>query len=213
MIPCSKRCIGISIWRPIAPTKYVEKESNYDPTNETIVKECQKMVSNEFIAVLYLKKTNQKNYGSILQCLNTQQSLHNDQYPKTVIDANNVLNNHKFDNYKSQAQRSRKAKDKSNKNSKDNEEDKDKNKKFPCLSPSLKEDAIVVASQATDHLIVKRKTRFHEKSGPSTRLKPAMSKHLRTPIQIITQVLDHKYKEVVILLNGQESLLDSIKPV
>jgi hypothetical protein len=81
---------------PIAPTKYVEKESNYDPTNETIVKECRKTVSEEFLAILYLKNTNQKKYGSILQGLNTQQSLHNDQYPKTVIDANNVLSNHKL---------------------------------------------------------------------------------------------------------------------
>jgi hypothetical protein len=56
------------------------------------------------------------------------------------------------------------------------------NKKFPCHLPSSKEDAIVVASQATDHLIVERKTRFHEKSGPSTRLKPATSKRLRMPI-------------------------------
>jgi hypothetical protein len=56
------------------------------------------------------------------------------------------------------------------------------NKKFPCHSPSSKEDATVVASQVTDHLIVERKTRFHEKSGPSTRLKPATSKHLRMPI-------------------------------
>jgi hypothetical protein len=87
---------------PIALTKYVEKESNYDPTNETIVKQCRKTVSEEFLAVLYLKNADQKKYGSILQGLNTQQSLHNDQYPKTVIDANNVLSNHKFDNYKSQ---------------------------------------------------------------------------------------------------------------
>jgi hypothetical protein len=87
------------------------------------------------------------------------------------------------------------------------------NKKFPCHLPSSKEDATVVASQVTDHLIVERKTRFHEKSGPSTRLKPAMSKHLRMQIRIITQVLDHKYKEVVMLLNGPESILDSIKPV
>jgi hypothetical protein len=87
------------------------------------------------------------------------------------------------------------------------------NEKFPCHSPSSKEDAIVAASQATDHLIVERKTRFHEKSGPSTRLKPATSKCQRTPIQIITQVLDHKYKEAVMLLNVPESILDSIKPV
>jgi hypothetical protein len=55
------------------------------------------------------------------------------------------------------------------------------NKKFPCHLPSSKEDATVVASQATDHLIVKRKTRFPEKSGPLIRLKPAMSNHLRMP--------------------------------
>jgi hypothetical protein len=69
------------------------------------------------------------------------------------------------------------------------------NKKFPCHLLSSREDATVVASQVTDHLIVKTKTRFHEKSGPSTRLKPATSKHLRTQIQIITQVLDHNYKD------------------
>jgi hypothetical protein len=39
------------------------------------------------------------------------------------------------------------------------------NKKFPCHLPSLKEDATVVASQVTDHLIVKRKTRFMRRVG------------------------------------------------
>jgi hypothetical protein len=34
------------------------------------------------------------------------------------------------------------------------------NKKFPCHFPSSKGDAIVVASQVTDHLIVERETRF-----------------------------------------------------
>jgi hypothetical protein len=38
------------------------------------------------------------------------------------------------------------------------------NKKFPCHLPSSKEDAIAVASQVIDHLIVKKKTRFPEKS-------------------------------------------------
>ena len=84
---------------PIAPTKYVEQESNYDPMNETIIKECQKTVSEEFLAVLYLKNADQKKYGSILQGLSTQQSTKQ----KTVINANHVLSNHKFDNYKSQA--------------------------------------------------------------------------------------------------------------
>jgi hypothetical protein len=178
--------------------------------NETIVKECRKTVSEEFLTVLYLKNADQKKYGSILQGLSTHQSLHNNQYRMTVVDANNVLSNHKFDNYKSQTCRSRKDREKSNKNSKD---DKTKmNKKFQCHFPSSKEDAVVVASQATDHLIVQKKTRFPEKSGPSTRLKPATSKRLRMPTSIMKPVLDPKYKEVVMLLNVQESILDSTKP-
>jgi hypothetical protein len=89
---------------PIAPTKYVQQESNYDPMNETIIKECQKTVSEEFLTVLYLENDDQMKYGSIIQGLSTQQSLHNNQYLKTVIDANIVLINHKFDKYsKSQA--------------------------------------------------------------------------------------------------------------
>ena len=97
---------------PFAPIKYVEQESNFDPMNETIVKECQNTVSEEFLVVLYLKNADQKKYGSIIQDLSTQQSLHNDQYPKTVINANNVLSNHKFDNYKSQACQSGKDREK-----------------------------------------------------------------------------------------------------
>jgi hypothetical protein len=92
--------------------------------NETIIKQCQKTVSKEFLAVLNLKNANQKKYGSIVQGLNTQQSLHNDQYLKTVIDAT-MWSNHKFDQYKSHACQSGKDKDKSDKNSKDDKEDKD----------------------------------------------------------------------------------------
>jgi hypothetical protein len=44
-----------------------------------------------------------------------------------------------------------------------------------------KEDKDEQASQATDHMIVKIKTRFPKKSGASTRSNPAMSKHLRMP--------------------------------
>jgi hypothetical protein len=133
---------------PIALIKYVEQESNYDPMNETIVKECQKTVSEEFLVVLYLKNADQKKYGSILQGLSTQQSLHNDQSPKTVINANNVLSNHKFDNYKSQACQSGKDREKSDKNSKDDKEARQKrNKKFPCHLPSSKEDTFVACGK------------------------------------------------------------------
>jgi hypothetical protein len=44
-------------------------------------------------------------------------------------------------------------------------------------------------------------------------LKPAISKCLRMPTWITTSVPDCKHKGVVMLLNGQESILDSTKPV
>ncbi len=104
---------------PTAPTKYVEQESNYDAMNETIVKEC---CSPSYIWRMLTKRNMVLSYKVLLS---TQQSLHNDQYLKTVIDANNVLSNHKFDNYKSQAHWSGKDREKSDKNSNDDKEDKD----------------------------------------------------------------------------------------
>jgi hypothetical protein len=47
--------------------------------------------------IKYLHNAGKSRYGSILTGLGTQQSLGNDQYPKTVIEANNVLSNHKLD--------------------------------------------------------------------------------------------------------------------
>jgi hypothetical protein len=157
---------------PIAPTKYVEQESNYDPMNETIIKEHRKTVSEEFLTVLYLKNTNQKKYGSILQGLSTQQSLHTDQYPKTVIDANNVLSNHKFDNYKSQGRRSGKDREKSDKNSKDDKEDRDE-QEAPISFAQLKGRCYCCGKPGHRSPDCQDKTRFPKKSGPSMRSNPA----------------------------------------
>jgi hypothetical protein len=51
----------------------------------------------QLLAFSYLENANQSKYGSILSGLNTQQSLGNDQYPKSIAEANNVLSNHCFD--------------------------------------------------------------------------------------------------------------------
>ena len=122
---------------PPAAYKYVEQEPFYNPTYQDSINQCHKKVAEEFYAVLYLKNANQKNYGSILQGLNTQQTLHNDQYPKTIIDANNVLSNHKFDNYKSmQPQQSEKDWEPSkrkNKDDKDNKEEQEISMSFAQL--------------------------------------------------------------------------------
>jgi hypothetical protein len=52
---------------------------------------------NHFLAYLYLDNADKAKYGSIMTGLKTQQSLGNDQYPRSITESNNVLSNHKFD--------------------------------------------------------------------------------------------------------------------
>jgi hypothetical protein len=57
--------------------------------------------------------------------LNTQQSLGNDEYPRTITKANNVLSNHKFNIVPTQANSTSKKID-GNKSSKKDKDDEDK---------------------------------------------------------------------------------------
>lgn len=82
---------------PIVLTKIVEAMDGYeDADSEKRSKMCEQAF-NQFLAFLYLDNADKAKYGSILTGLNTQQSLGNDQYPKTITESNNVLSNHKFD--------------------------------------------------------------------------------------------------------------------
>ena len=58
----------------------------------------QEIAFEQFLAFTYLVNSDKNKYGSLLNNLKQQQSLKHDQYPKTVSDALNVLNNHKLDN-------------------------------------------------------------------------------------------------------------------
>jgi hypothetical protein len=60
----------------------------------------QDQLFEQLLAYTYLNNADQSKYGTILIGLNTQQTLGNEQYPKTITDANSVLSNHKFDNWK-----------------------------------------------------------------------------------------------------------------
>lgn len=77
--------------------KYIRALPNYDAVDE---RAAAKTGSEHFYAYLYLENVDYKKYGSLTQNLNQQYTLNNDQYPKTIGDANNVLSNHKFDNFK-----------------------------------------------------------------------------------------------------------------
>ena len=59
---------------------------------------CIRDTHNEYLAFLYLNGADQSKYGSILRGLSSQFALGNDQYPKTLEDATDVLSNHRFDN-------------------------------------------------------------------------------------------------------------------
>ena len=58
----------------------------------------RKIASEKLFAYTYLENADQEKYGSILKNLLSQKSLGNDQYPQTIVEANNVLSNHTFDN-------------------------------------------------------------------------------------------------------------------
>ena len=61
------------------------------------VTEVIKSSSDEFYAYLYLENADRSRYGSLVTGLDSQFSLNHDQYPKTLIDAGNVVSRHKYD--------------------------------------------------------------------------------------------------------------------
>jgi hypothetical protein len=77
--------------------KIVESMPDFDEKDEEKVLKFQERTFECFLAYLYLENADRTKYGSLLTGLNTQQSLGNDQYPRTVTEANNVLSNHKLD--------------------------------------------------------------------------------------------------------------------
>jgi len=79
--------------------KYVKTMSEYDENNDTKVEALTKQAPEQFLAFLFLENADQSKYGTLMRNLNSQRSLGNDQYPKTAVDACEVLSNHKFDNF------------------------------------------------------------------------------------------------------------------
>ena len=82
---------------PIILTKLVEATKGYSDGGVEQQDNIREQVFGQFLAYLYLENADRTKYGSILAGLSTQQSLGNDQYPKTITESNNVLSNHKFD--------------------------------------------------------------------------------------------------------------------
>jgi hypothetical protein len=56
-----------------------------------------KQVWQEFVAFAYLENADRLKYGTLIAGLSNQFSLGQNQYPKELTDATNILSNHKFD--------------------------------------------------------------------------------------------------------------------
>jgi hypothetical protein len=94
------------IGTPIILAKLLETTNGYTkvPTSDIDIaknKILQDQAYEQLLAYIYLENADQAKYGTILSGLDTQNSLGNDQYPKTVSEANSILSNHCFDSIKS----------------------------------------------------------------------------------------------------------------
>jgi hypothetical protein len=92
----SKEILESHIGAALILQKFVETRPTYDSTNHAIIRTLVQQASEQFMAFIYLENSDRKKYGSVLKNLNSQKSLGNDQYPKTLIDLNNVLGSHQF---------------------------------------------------------------------------------------------------------------------
>ncbi|KAI2510062.1 Reverse transcriptase (RNA-dependent DNA polymerase) [Fragilaria crotonensis] len=112
---------------PIILTKIVEAMEGYAEADDDKREKIHEQAFNQFLAFLYLDNADKAKYGSILTGLNTQQSLGNDQYPKSITESNNVLSNHKFDTMpnKSSGKKNNSTDGNKGKDKKDDDKDED----------------------------------------------------------------------------------------
>ena len=81
--------------------KYEKEKANIDnqyKKPEIYEERFATRTSSKLYAYIYFDNADENKYESILKNLNQQFLLGNNQYPKTITEANSVLNNHIFDN-------------------------------------------------------------------------------------------------------------------
>ncbi len=78
--------------------KFMENQEDYRTATDTTAKDAIKEAAFEkWTAYLYLRGSDQAKYGTLMKGFVSQFSLGNDQYPKTLTSATDVLSNHKLD--------------------------------------------------------------------------------------------------------------------
>jgi hypothetical protein len=120
----SRDVLESHIGGPIELTKFMKNMVDYDEKDSDKLEKCKKKAFQQFLAFMYIDNSDKSKYGSLTTGLQTQQSLGNNQYPKTITEANNVLSSHRFDNVgkKSSEKPERSEKTKENEGNTKNEE-------------------------------------------------------------------------------------------
>ncbi len=87
----SKEILESHIGAPIMLRKYVESMHGYIANDGDIVNKLIHKASEQLMAFIYIENADTRKYGSVLTNLNSQKSLGNDQYPKTLTEAYKLM--------------------------------------------------------------------------------------------------------------------------
>jgi hypothetical protein len=79
--------------------KFVENTREYqDETDQLLQQNMKDGAFNKWMAYLLIRNSDQAKYGTVMNGLVSQFSMQNNQYPKTITAATDILSNHRFDN-------------------------------------------------------------------------------------------------------------------
>ncbi|KAG7345439.1 hypothetical protein IV203_032970 [Nitzschia inconspicua] len=106
---------------PINLKKIIKKMTGYDESNTKKIEEQNKTANDQLMAYIYLANADRSKYGGLFKGLNTQYSLGNNQFPKTISEASDVLSSYKPDN----SYKDKNDKDKSDKKKETNDKEKE----------------------------------------------------------------------------------------
>ena len=187
---------------PIILEKYVKTMTGYDSTNVSKTDELVKKASESLFAYLYLENADQDKYGTILNNLNSQKSLGNDQFPRTIVETNNVLSNHKFDITKPKTQQQHPPRANHPK-----EKNKETDESTPLSFAQMEGRCYCWANRATSLPIAGVKIKLQKKSGRSTNLSNMHSR--TTTTQQVRAVAQYQARSSNQWLDGQDCTVRS----
>jgi hypothetical protein len=119
-----ERDLLLSIIGTRAFDKFVEIQPGYEDLTDEEKKEQKENIFDKWIGYVFIKGADNNKYGSVKTLLQSQYSMQQDQYPKDLLAAQDMLSQHRLDNWKHPTPKGKKYTNKDN--SKENEEEEQK---------------------------------------------------------------------------------------